>query len=112
MDGYYSFRQQSSRVEESIMLRIGQLSASGIRAAWAIHFRYLLLRFGGMTQEEIKAAGNFLNYGITWDFAERVYGTLSQDPSVAISVTELFQAHTKLCDGVAALAEHSRTATE
>jgi len=107
LDAYYSFRQLASRVEESMMLRVGQLSACEFRAAWAILFRYSMMRFGGIAQGEIKAGGNFLNYGITWDSAERVYVKLSEDSSVTSSLSELFQSHTKLSDGLAALTEVS-----
>jgi hypothetical protein len=104
---YYSFRQEASRVEESVMLKIGQQSRCEFRAAWAILFRYGMMRFGGIDQGEIIAGGNFLNYGITWDAAERIYETLSQDPLVASSVSELFEVHKKLCDGLSSLAETS-----
>jgi hypothetical protein len=112
VDAYYSFRQQASRVEENMVLRVGQLSVCEFRAAWAILFRYSMMRFGGITQGDIKAGGNFLNYGITWDSAERVYVTLSEDPSVTSSLSELFQSHTKLGDGLAALTELSSASGE
>jgi hypothetical protein len=105
MADYYTFRQEASRVEENLMLKIGQHSTSHLREAWAILFRYSIMRFGGITQSDIIAAGNFLNYGITWDAAERVYVTLSQEPWVASSLPELFQVHKKLCDGIGTLAE-------
>jgi hypothetical protein len=85
--------------------KVGQLSACEFPAAWAILFRYSVMRFGGISKPEVVAGGNFLNYGITWDEAERVYVTLSQDASLASSLSELFQAHTKLCDGLASFSE-------
>jgi hypothetical protein len=69
MADYYGFRQEASRVEESMVLKIGQHSACAFRAAWAILFRYAVMRFGGIPQADIIARGNFLNYGITWDEA-------------------------------------------
>jgi hypothetical protein len=105
MDDYYSFRQEARSLEESIMLKIGRLSRCEFRAAWAILFRYSIMRFGGISQTEITAGGNFLNYGITWDDAERVYARLSDDTSVTSSLSERFQAHSKLCDGLAILTE-------
>lgn len=106
---YYRFRQEASRVQEGTILEIGQLSACEFRAAWGILFRYSMMRFGGIAQPAIIAGGNFLNYGITWDTAERVYVTLSQNPSVASSLSQLFQAHAKLSDGLESLAKPSST---
>ncbi|MSQ48663.1 MAG: hypothetical protein EXR78_09835 [Deltaproteobacteria bacterium] len=107
MDDYYTFREETSRVEESVILKTGKHSACEFRAAWVIFFRYSVMRFSGVAQGEIIAGGNFLNYGITWDAAELVYVTLSQDPLVASSLSELFQAHKNLCDGLGALTELS-----
>src|SRR5262249_62201881 len=59
MLAYYRFRQDASRLEEELMLKIGKLSAPRFRAAWAIHFRYTMMRLGGISQDEIIACGNF-----------------------------------------------------
>jgi hypothetical protein len=107
MNDYYAFRQEISRVEESVVIKIGKHTSCEFRAAWAILYRYSMMRFGGLAQNAIIAGGNFLNYGITWDEAERVYETLSQEPSVASAVSELFQAHKELCDGLGMLTELS-----
>src|SRR5262249_29306011 len=85
------------------MLKIGKLSAPRFRAAWAIHFRYTMMRLGGISQDEIIAGGNFLNYGITCDTAERVFTTLSEDASVWTPLSALAADYGKLSDGVNAL---------
>ena len=48
LGSYYRLRQEFLRVEEMMMRRIGQLEASPLRRAWAIHLRYSMMRFGNI----------------------------------------------------------------
>jgi len=96
MADYYEFRQMASRVEEALMLKIGTLAGAQFRAAWSIHFRYAMMRFGKISKQDIIAGGYFLNYGITWDEAERVFVALSEDASISSSLSSLSDAHDRL----------------
>ena len=61
------------------------------RQAWgAIYFRYFLLRSGGLTQQQIIDGGSFLNWGITWDEAERVFNELTKNPATGPAMAEKF----------------------
>ena len=73
------------------------------RAAWQIYSKYVIMRFGGMSKEAIIAGGDFLNYGITWDEAERVFAELSSEESVSSGVGELFLMHKRLIQGLSNL---------
>jgi hypothetical protein len=68
-----------------------------------IHARYSVLRFAGMSPAELSAGVNFLNYGITWDRAEKVYEQLATDPSLASKFQELLRQHAEMSAVIAAL---------
>jgi hypothetical protein len=59
-----------------------------------------MMRFGGITKEAVIAGGDFLNYDITWDDAERVFAELSHDGSVSSDVSGLFLLHESLIQGL------------
>jgi hypothetical protein len=59
------------------MARIGQMVQVRFSAGWQIYLQYVLMRLGGRSKEAIIAGGDFLNYDITWDDAERVFTELS-----------------------------------
>ena len=63
--------------------------------------RYVILRGAGMSKEQIIAGGNFLNYGITWDEAERVFTQLSGEPTVAHETSEVFSLLDKMAEQAA-----------
>ena len=77
---YYEFEQRAVEFENDLLNLIGSTVAVRFPQAWRIYLRYVVLRFAGLSQEEVVAGGNFLNYGITWDDAERVFSELSSDP--------------------------------
>ena len=54
------------------------------------------MRFDGLSKEAIVAGGDFLNYSITWDEAERVFTLLSGEPTVSSEVAELFALHGRM----------------
>jgi hypothetical protein len=49
------------------------------------------------------SGGDFLNYDITWDDAERVFGELARDRAVKGEFTELFAMHQRLIENVRAI---------
>ena len=85
------------------MLKIGALWKPLLAPALQIHFRCSVMRFAGHSSEEISAGVYFLNYGITWDTAEKVFKKLSEDASACSLISTLFQSHEKLIEGVNAL---------
>jgi len=93
---YYKFRQEASRVENDMITRIGGLVMVRFRQGWTIYYQYAILRFGGMSKEAIFTGGNFLNYGITWDDADRVLTELSNDPASSSEIKGLFTLHEEL----------------
>lgn len=97
---YYSFRQGVSKLEDSLMLRVGEKVQVRFRQAWRIYLQYLLARFGGNSKEQIIAHGNFLNYDITWDDCERLFEDLSKDQSLSKALSDAFTLHSSLAEGV------------
>lgn len=103
MTAYYSFRQEASHLEEELILKIGALWKPSFEPALRIHLRYSVMRFAGRSSNEISNGVYFLNYGIDWDKAERMFKKLSEDASLCSLISTLFQAHEKLVDGLNAL---------
>ena len=66
--------------------KIGTLVEGRYRQAWRIYLRYSLFRFAGLNREQIEAGGAFINFGVTWEDAERVYGALSSDPDISAAM--------------------------
>jgi hypothetical protein len=99
-DGYYRFREQAMRVESDLISRVGRIVGVRFPQAWGIYLRYVLMRFGGMSKDAIISAGNFLNFGITWDDAERVFQSLSEDASVSSEISKLLDLHKSLTLGI------------
>ena len=66
------------------------------------------MRAGGLPQDTIKASGNFLNYGITWDDAERVYGLLSSDPKIVADMAETIRIYNQLSAEVSKILAQAR----
>ena len=60
--------------------------------AWAIYLKYAMLRFFGLSTTDIIAGGNFLNYDITWNDAEKIFLELSKDASVIQEMKDLEQS--------------------
>jgi hypothetical protein len=103
LTSYYQFRQKALRLEGSLMTRIGQMVRVRFRAGWMIYLNYVIMRFGGRSKEAVIAGGNFLNYDITWDDAERVFTELSNEESVYFEVSELFAMHEGLNQALSSL---------
>lgn len=100
---YYRFRQEALQLEDGLISRIGQMVNVRFRTAWQIYFKYMIMRVGGMSKEAVIAGGDFLNYSITWDDAERVFAELSSEESVSSGVAELFLLHERLIQGLSDL---------
>jgi hypothetical protein len=95
---YYEFRRQVLAAEEQQLTQIGRAVSVRFRQAWRIYLRYATLRFGGASQQQIIDGGDFLNYDITWEDAERVFQLLSADNEVATSMSGLLSAHGGFCE--------------
>ncbi|TKB64811.1 MAG: alpha/beta hydrolase [Nitrospira sp.] len=93
INSYYQFRQKVVKLEDSVTTRIGQMVQVRFRPAWMIYLKYAIMRFDGQSKQSIMAAGDFLNYEITWDDAERVFIKLSNEPSVSHEFSEVFALH-------------------
>lgn len=107
MVGYYQFRERALEVERRMTSQIGRMVVCRFPAAWKIYLRYVLMRFAGLSQEAIQGGGDFLNFDITWDDAERVYKDLAGDERLSGSVVGLFDLHKKICGQVQALCQSS-----
>jgi hypothetical protein len=79
LNRYDSFLGSLKRNENDIIERIGQLAGTDLKASWTINYEYSILRFSGMDIEKIKRTGLFLNYGITWESAEKIYLKIKDD---------------------------------
>jgi hypothetical protein len=90
---YYRFREDALRIEGNLVLRIGQMVSVRFPEAWRIYLRYVLLRFGGASKDAIESWGDFLNYSITWNDAERVFNQLSVEATLSSEISTLLQFH-------------------
>lgn len=100
LKAYYSFRQKASQLEEKLCLSIGKKVAVRFAAGWRIYLKYVSMRFAGASKETIIGRGDFLNYDITWDDAEKVFKELCNEPEISLEMSDLFRTHTTLCSGL------------
>jgi hypothetical protein len=100
---YYDFRTKELAWENNITNHIGQIVTVRLKQAWAIYLRYFISRAAGQSKEQIIAGGDFLNYSITWDDAERVFTELSGDPTVAQETAEVFSLLNKMSEEAATI---------
>jgi hypothetical protein len=80
---YYVFQANAKTWEQNLVTHIGELlhgTPLDYSEAWVIYGKYVVMRVVGMSKDQIIANGNFLNYGITWDDTERIFGELSKEP--------------------------------
>ncbi len=85
---YYDFEGKEYDFENEATTEIGKIVTVRYRAAWSIYFRYFLLRSYGLTEQQIVDGGTFLNYGITWDDAEKVFTGLTRAPAIGQAMAE------------------------
>jgi pimeloyl-ACP methyl ester carboxylesterase len=100
---YYHFQDEASQWENDVFSKIGSTVTVRFRQAWQIYLRYVILRAAGQSKEAIIAQGNFLNYDITWDDAERVFNEIMSQPvlhqktlQVITAVSNLTEAATRI----------------
>jgi hypothetical protein len=105
LSAYYGFREDVLKMENDLLPRIGQIVTVEFPSAWNILLNYVVMRFGGLSKGAIVSGGNFLNYGITWDEAERVFVQLSQDTTVSSKISALFALHEHLAQTIPSLAK-------
>jgi hypothetical protein len=104
MIAYHGFRQATTTVESDLTQRLPALWNPPLPGALNVHARYCVLRFAGMSADELSAGVSFLNYGITWDRAEKVFQQLAADKSLSDRFEELLRLHGKMSGAVKGLA--------
>jgi hypothetical protein len=97
---YYEFRTETTRIENEMVQKIGSMVGVRFPAAWRIYSRYCIMRFAGVSSEIIQSWGDFLNFGITWDDAEKVYSKLSADQDIASPIAKVLEMHSTIADQV------------
>jgi hypothetical protein len=95
-DTYYAFKGIARRLLETMTSRIGANVGVRIAQAWRIYAEYCFLRLSGTSRESIEGGPDFLNYGITWDDAERVATLLESDAEVREQMQALGEMHEAL----------------
>lgn len=91
MKTYYGFRQAVKTFEGALFTRIAAVMGPELSfpGACHIHLEYALFRFSEITKEQVSAGANFLNWGITWESAERMFEKLAADSALTSQVAEL-----------------------
>jgi hypothetical protein len=103
MHAYYQFREAASSCDEAVASNRG-LWKPPLAGAVQIHLQYSIMRFGGNSKEEISSGPYFLNFGITWESAEKIFEQLSEDAALCSLVTEVFRLHATISNDVKELA--------
>ena len=85
---YYNYQEQQYILEQMLVLKIGTMVSVRFRKGLEIYLNYFLLRLTN-PQQTIISEGNFLDYDITWNDAERVYAQLSSDVTISAQVMSL-----------------------
>jgi len=101
---YYDFQSLAASWENDLTTKIGTKVVVRFRQGWRIYLQYVILRFTGNTKDVIIAGGDFLNYDITWDDAERVFQELQNDPVVAQETAAVSVAWKKVVDSAGEIA--------
>jgi pimeloyl-ACP methyl ester carboxylesterase len=101
---YYEFREQATVLEDQTMQHISKTVKVRFPAGWAIYLQYTIMRFGGRSKQDIISGGDFLNYDITWDDAERLFEELSRLHNVNDNFAKFFAWHQRLINAVNAIA--------
>jgi hypothetical protein len=93
---YYAFKGIARRLLETMTRRIGANVGVRIAQAWRIYAEYCFLRLSGEPRESLERGPDLLNYGITWDDAERVATLLKSDAEISQQLQELGKTHEAL----------------
>jgi hypothetical protein len=75
---YDDFENREYVLETDTITEIGKLVSVRFSQAWSIYLRYIMFRVAGLSQKNIIDGGSFLNYGITWDDAEKVFSQINE----------------------------------
>ncbi|MDB5361834.1 MAG: hypothetical protein JWO51_3131 [Rhodospirillales bacterium] len=105
---YSKYENDEYALEQSVPVEIGKIVAVEFNQAWKIYFKYFLYRFAGLTQQQIIEGGNFLNYGITWAEAERVFNELKEIPSVGPAMAEQLSSQKRIIAKALSLLDSSK----
>jgi hypothetical protein len=100
---YRHFRDETLAVEGDLFSRIGPIATTRLAAGWQIYLQYILMRFAGTSKEAVAGGPDFLNYGITWEDAERVFVQLSADAVVTSRITNLFIFYNRLSQWIVSI---------
>jgi hypothetical protein len=94
MTDYYAFRQKVAAFETEASIKITEhYHRPAFPTAIEIHLEYCLKRFAGLSKADISRGVFFLNYGITWESAETMFGVLSADTSLSAKISELLRSY-------------------
>jgi hypothetical protein len=97
---YYEFRTTAQLFEQQLTNTIGGMVEVEFPRAWQICLRYVEMRYAGHTKEAIISGGTFLNYGITWDEAERVFILLFQQQNYNGRFSTLLSMHKTMSESI------------
>lgn len=98
LEEYDAFRGLTKQNEAQLTTTIGTLESCRFRESWVIHYKYSVMRYAGMSVEEIQNEGSFLNFGITWKSAERVFSTLQENGSMEKFIKPVLEKHKELAE--------------
>lgn len=98
LHSYDSFIGKLLKNENILITQIGKYEKSKFRESWIIHYKYSIMRFNDITSSDIQNHGSFLNYGITWESAERVFQCLLQDKTLETLIRPINTEYDKLID--------------
>jgi hypothetical protein len=93
LEEYDAFRGLAKNNETQLITKIGNIETCRYRASWVIHFKYSVMRYAGMSIEDIQNQGEFLNYGITWESAEKVFYALQEGGSMEQLINPILEKH-------------------
>ncbi len=100
---YDRFHEECTQLEKDLLPRIGDMVRVSFREGWRIYFRYVVMRFAERSKEDIIRDGNFLNYEITWDDAERVFIELNKKSAVRDRFVKIFRLYNEMILSLATL---------
>lgn len=103
LSDYYGFRQRLGQFENALVANIGRRVLVQFRAGWLIYHKYAIMRFAGLSREQVVSRGDFLNYDITWDDAERVFQELCSDAVTFTTMTALLATYANFVQSLTVL---------
>jgi hypothetical protein len=99
---YYQFQSEVKQTEDEVLLRIGQLVSYKwtAREQWEVFLNIAAARFDGKSQAELISYNGSaqLDYGITWDDAEKVFAELAREPQISNKMYKIPRLQLKMID--------------